>query len=108
MLYSLKGFEKCYSDLFRDGDERRCFQCGRVYHPKRSPMELQMGAEDFEQAETASGAEPGHKRPKIRRSARHLNSVPAATRFNEEQWRAKSENTRDLSEIVGQGPDRSA
>ena len=79
MLHLLKGVGECYSDLFRGGDERRCFQCGRVYHPKRSPMELQMGAEDFEQSETASEAEPGRKRPKVRRSARHFNAMLAAT-----------------------------
>ena len=82
MLYLLKGCGKRYSDLFRAGDERRCFQCGRVYHPKRSPMDHQMSAEDFNQSEPASEAEPGRKRPKARRSARHLNSVLAATRFN--------------------------
>ena len=78
-LYLLKGCEKCYSDVFRDRDEWRCFQSGRVYHPKHSPMELQMGAEDFEQSETASEAEPGRKRPKVRRSARHFNAMLAAT-----------------------------
>lgn len=107
MLYLLKGCGKRYSDLFRAGDKRRCFQCGRVYHPKRSPMDLQMGAEDFNQSEPASEAEPGRKRPKARRSARHLNSVLAATRFNGEQWWTKIEIVHDLSEIVGQGPGRS-
>ena len=71
-------------------------------------MELQIGAEDFKQSETASEAAPGRKRPKIRRPARHLNSALAATRFNEEQWWAKNENVCDLSEIIRQGPGRFA
>ena len=91
MLYLFKEFGKCYSDLFPYGVEPCCFQCGRAYHPRRSSMELQIGAEDFKQSETASEAAPGRKRPKIRRPARHLNFALAATRFNEEQWWAKKE-----------------
>ena len=108
MLYLFKGCGKCCGDLALDGDEWRCFQCGRVYYPNRSAVELQLDAADVEHV--------GGERPKVRRSVRHLNPVLAATRFNEEQWWAKNETAiyhldqgkkvREISEIVGQAPGR--
>jgi hypothetical protein len=106
MMYLFKSCRKCCGDLIQDGDEWRCFQCGRVYYPNRSPVEPQPGAADL--------GHVGGERPKVRRSARHLNPVLAATRFSEEQWWAKNETViyhldqgkkvREISEIVGQGP----
>lgn len=91
-----------------DGDEWRCFQCGRVYYPRRSPMELIPG-----QPAAASEAETERKRPKFSRSARHLNPLLAATRLNEQQWWTKNKavihhldqgkKIREIAEIVGQG-----
>ena len=109
MLYIFKGCGKCCGDLIQDGDEWRCFQCGRVYYPQNSPMELQLGAADFERLDTA-----GESPPKVRRSARHLNPMIKATRFNEETWWTKNKTViyhldqgkkvREIAEIVGQGP----
>ena len=106
MMYLFKSCRKCCGDLIQDGDEWRCFQCGRVYYPNRSPVEPQPGAADL--------GHVGGERPKVRRSARHLNPVLAATRFSEEQWWAKNETViyhldqgkkvREISKIVGQGP----
>ncbi len=106
MPYVFKGCEKCCGDLIQDADEWRCFQCGRVYYPEGSTMDLQLAAE---QAGVADG-----ERAVVRRSARHLNPVPATTRFNEERWWDKNKTViyhldqgkkvREIAEIVGQGP----
>ena len=107
MMYLFKSCRKCCGDLIQDGDEWRCFQCGRVYYPNKSPVELQLGAAKFEQVAVG-------ERVMVRRSARHMNPVLAATRFNKEQWWSKNETViyhldqgkkvREISEIVGQGP----
>lgn len=114
MIYLFKGCGKCCGDLVQDGDEWRCFQCGCVYYPQTLTMERQPAAADFERSDTVDVTGVDRKRPVVRRTARHLNPVLAATRFNEEQWWAKNEtviyhldqgkNVQEISEIVGQGP----
>ena len=109
MLYLFKGCGKCCGDLTLDGDEWRCFQCGRVYYPQRSPIELIP-----DPLAVTGEAGPERERPKIRRSARHLNPMLAATRSNEQQWWTKNKavihhldmgkKIREISEIVGKGP----
>ncbi len=93
----------------QDGDEWLCFQCGRVYYPQNSPMDLQLDAPGFERLDTA-----GESSPKVRRSARHLNPMLKAIRFNDETWWTKNKTViyhldqgkkvREIAEIVGQGP----
>ncbi len=114
MLYLFKGCGKCCGDLVQEGDEWRCFQCGRVYYPQSSSTELQLNAKDIERSETAGETGTDRNRPMVRRSARHLNPVLAATRLNEEQWWTKNKSViyhldrgkkvREIAEIVGLGP----
>jgi len=118
MLYLFKGCGKCEGDLTLDVDEWRCFQCGRVYYPRRSAMELQLDLVDIQISEQSAGlpgvADPVRKRPKVRRSARHLNPVVGATRFDEEDWWNRNQQVishldegkkvREIAEIVGKGP----
>lgn len=114
MLYLFKGCRKCCGDLIQDGDEWRCFQCGHVYYPQCPAMERQLKAEDFERLDVASETGTERKRPVVRRSARHLTPVLAATRLNEQQWWAKNKTViyhldqgkkvREIAEIVGKGP----
>ena len=109
MIYIFKGCQKCCGDLIQDGDEWRCFQCGRVYYPESTPISLQLDAANAEQTGVAVG-----ERPIVRRSARHLNPVIATTRSNDERWWNKNKTViyhldqgkkvREISEIVGQGP----
>lgn len=114
MLYLFKGCGKCSGDLMQDGDEWRCFQCGHVYYPQSSTAERQLDAADFERSETAGQTGTDRKRPMVRRSARHLNPLLAATRSNEKRWWVKNKTViyhldqgkkvREIAEIVGQGP----
>jgi len=91
MIYLFKGCGKCCEDLVQEGDEWRCFQCGCVYYPQTLTMERQPAEADFERSDTVGVTGVDRKRPVVRRTARHLNPVLAATRFNEEQWWAKNE-----------------
>ncbi len=111
MLYLFKGCGKCSGDLLMDTDEWRCFQCGRVYYPTRPPEEQLLDRVAIQES-AVIGADLD--RPKVRRSARHLNPVVAATRSNEEQWWNKNrqvilhldqgKKVREIAEIVGKGP----
>lgn len=112
MLYRLKGCGRCCGDLLQDGDEWRCFQCGHIYYPACAPVPLEpaIGAG----AGFASHNDDNRQRPKIRRSARHLNPDMSVTRFNEEQWWDRNQQViqhldqgmkvREIAEIVGKGP----
>jgi hypothetical protein len=111
MLYLFKECGKCGGDLLMDADEWRCFQCGRVYYPARSPEEEHP---DWVAIRKPMAVDSDFERAKVRRSARHLNPVVAASRFNEEQWWNKNQQVifhldegkkvREIAEIVGKGP----
>ena len=76
MLYLFKGCGKCGGDLLMDTDEWSCFQCGRVYYPARTSEEQQL--DRLATGESVAIGEDSD-RPKVRRSARHLNPLVAAT-----------------------------
>ena len=111
MLYLFKGYGKCEGDLLMDTDEWRCFQCRRVYYPARTPEEQQLDRTAFQ---GSSAVCEDSDRPKVRRSARHLNPVVAASKSNEEQWWNKNQQVifhldqgkkvREIAEIAGKGP----
>jgi len=111
MLYLFKGYGKCEGDLLMDTDEWRCFQCRRVYYPARTPEEQQLDRTAFQ---GSSAVCEDSDRPKVRRSARHLNPVVAASKANEEQWWNKNQQVishlgqgkkvREIAEIAGKGP----
>lgn len=110
-MYLFKGCGKCEGDLLMDTDEWRCFQCRRVYYPARTPEEQQLDRTAFQ---GSSAVCEDSDRPKVRRSARHLNPVVAASKSNEEQWWNKNQQVifhlgqgkkvRKIAEIVGKGP----
>jgi hypothetical protein len=111
MLYLFKGCGKCDGDLLMDTDEWRCFQCGRVYYPARTPEEQRS---DRVAIQGSIAVDSDLERPKLRQSASHLNPLVAATRSNEEQWWNKNQQVifhldqgkkvREIAEIVGKGP----
>jgi hypothetical protein len=120
MLYRLKGCGRCGGDLLQDNDEWRCFQCGHVYYPERTPERAQLPLEwaVVAQAGFASNEkddrDDDRQRPKVRRSARHLTPDTSVTRFNEERWWDRNQQiishldqglkVREIAEIVGKGP----
>ncbi len=85
-----KSCGKCGGDLVLDYDEWRCFQCGRIYYPQRSAMELLLDPMEVHHplATDISPGEPelDRKRRKARRSPRRINSAIAAKQRSEENW----------------------
>ena len=117
MFCKFKACGKCGGDLMFDTDDGRCFQCGRIYCPERSPMELLL--DPMETHHTLStDISPGEedldrKRRKARRAPRRVNSMIASKRRSEEKWWARNQQViqhlddgktvREISEIVGRG-----
>ena len=62
MLFRLNSCPKCGGDFVLDGDEWRCWQCGR-YYPKLSAVELPARAEvmDHNARQVGVGATPDPK-----------------------------------------------
>ena len=118
MLYIFKGCGKCCGDLAMSFDEWSCIQCGTRYYPKNTAIDLQLEPVNLQQpvnvGRSSGDADSEVTRPKIRRSARHLNPVLANTKFNEERWWNKNQQViqhldqgmkvREIAEIVGRGP----
>ena len=117
MWCRFKGCGKCGGDLVQDSDEWRCFQCGRIYYPQRTAMELLLDPMETHHplATDISPGEPDldRKRRKARRSPRRINSAIAAKSRSEEKWWSKNRSViyhldqgkkvREVAEIVGRG-----
>lgn len=121
MLFIFKGCGKCGGDLIQDFDEWRCMQCGQIYYPMQSPMQLQMEHEGLQHPTPntmsvggpSGETGPQRERPKVRRSARLLIPKIRVSRFNEEMWWDKNrlviyhldqgKEVREIAEIVGRG-----
>lgn len=122
MLFILKGCKKCSGDLIQDSDEWRCMQCGQIYYPMQSPIQLQMDHEGLQHptpntmpvGDPSGETAPEREWAKARRSARHLMPKNTVSRFNEQMWWNKNrlviyhldqgKEVREIAEIVGRGP----
>lgn len=95
MQFLFKGCIKCMGDPIQEDDERRCLQCGRVYYPERSPMEMQLSVADRQNREFTLKVGVQRERRKVRRSTRRLNFGVGFTRDNEEKWFDKNRQVID-------------
>ena len=116
MFCILKSCRKCSGDLVLDGDELRCWQCGRYYYPNPPLVEPLQGAQEL-----GSASEEGwlgevtwrrHRR-RIRRAVRHINSLIGATDRSDQRWWDRNREVigyldegrpvREISQMVGRG-----
>ena len=114
VLYLFKGCEKCSGDLVQEASKCRCFQCGSVYYPKRSEVQLQLDGVLMDRSLPVDDGESSRKPPIVGQSARHLNPLVTASRFNEELWSTKTQlvifhrdqgkKVWEIAEIVEKGP----
>jgi len=112
MLCILKACRKCSGDLVLDGDELRCWQCGRYYYPEPAPGNLprERAAADRPLARVARVAAGRLRRG---RAGRDINSVIAAKDRSEDRWWSKNRETirfldegrsvREISLLFGRG-----
>ena len=76
MLCLLKNCGKCGGDLLLDGDEWRCWQCGRYYYPKSDPLDVPEGSQ---------------RRAQPRRAPRNTNSRIMARIRSEHRWWSRNQ-----------------
>ncbi|PKB63963.1 MAG: hypothetical protein BZY80_04760 [SAR202 cluster bacterium Io17-Chloro-G2] len=118
MLCQLKSCSKCQGDLILDGDEWRCWQCGRHYYPRRSAEALRDLLLETRRESNAvpSQAERPQSRPPRRRATRSLrdvNSRIAARDRSDRRWWLKNmeivrhldegKSVKEISSLVGRG-----
>ena len=116
MFCKLKSCQKCGGDLALDGDEWRCWQCGRHYYPKPLLMQALVAARELEPipARVWPEEEPWPQRGRQRRrTARHVNAMIESDNRNEQRWWMKNQEViqyleegravREISSLVGRG-----
>lgn len=97
----LKTCRKCHGDLVLDGDEWRCWQCGRHYYPKPAYLEMREEAPDPEllpKDRDRVGA--GRGRPGMRRAPRNNNSRIASRDRSDHRWLVRN---REVIRCLDQG-----
>lgn len=84
MWFRFRSCRKCYGDLVLDGEDWRCWQCGRYYYPmppvKDPPPEPALaGQPGLALGKSVAG-------PKRRGSVRDINSAIASTNRLAARW----------------------
>ena len=119
MLCILKACWKCCGDLVLDGDEWRCWQCGRYYYPMPAaadPPPESVGARrlSINTGNTGNTGRNGPvRREHTRRSTRDINTVITAKDRSERHWWRRNgdviryldegRTVREISVLIGRG-----
>ena len=113
MLCKLKACRKCSGDLVLDGDEWRCWQCGRYYYPILPVFDVPDYSQVAERLPSTVGHMAAVRGRGKRRAARDINSVIAAKDRSENRWRNRNQDiirylnegrtVREISAIIGRG-----
>ena len=90
MICLLKYCRKCRGDLVLDGDEWRCWQCGRYYYPKIALWELpeEPPNPNMHPGNWSAGDETVRLRK--RRTSRDVNSTITAVDQSDRRWWLKN------------------
>ena len=91
MICQFKSCGKCNGDLVLDGDEWRCWQCGRYYYPERPLPQLLQDPAEAKHPLTEAEDTINRKRRKSTRSVRRINSVIAARDRSDQNWWTKNQ-----------------
>ncbi|HLF05333.1 MAG TPA: hypothetical protein VI855_08965 [Dehalococcoidia bacterium] len=91
MLCQLKSCDRCKGDLVLDGDEWRCWQCGRYFYPKISGLEPlpDVPAGEALGALVEEVRSRRHRRP--RWAVGDINSLIVAKHRSEERWWSRNQ-----------------
>ncbi len=108
----LKACRKCCGDLVLDGDEWRCWQCGRYYYPKTSLGNLPQDGSRADRPLATAGRAAVPQRQN-RRASRDINSVIAAKARSDDRWWDKNreiiryldqgQTVQEISVLIGRG-----
>ena len=113
MLCQLKACRKCSGDLVLDGEEWRCWQCGRYYYPNSPVFDVPECSQKAERPPSAVSPMAAVRGRERKRAARDINSVIAARDRSENRWRNRNQDVirylnegrtiREISAIIGRG-----
>ncbi len=114
MMCWLKSCGKCQGDLVLDGDEWRCWQCGRYYYPKPQPVETPLDYLQLDPSRDKVGMmDNAQPRRQTRRSIININQVITAKKRADDRWWLKNQeiirkleegrSVREISEAMGRG-----
>ena len=113
MECKLKACRKCSGDLVLDGDEWRCWQCGRYYYPNAPVFDVPNYSQEAERPPSAIGRIAAVRGRGRKRAARDINSVIAAKDRSDIRWRNRNQDVirylnegrtvREISAIIGRG-----
>lgn len=87
MLLQFRSCRKCLGDLILDGDDWRCWQCGRYYYPSPPITEPPPVPEQPEQPNGKATITPRRQR-----LARSVNSLISSTSRSESRWWHKNQD----------------
>ena len=113
MLCQLKACRKCSGDLVLDGEEWRCWQCGRYYYPNSPVIDVPEYSQEAERPPSTVSPMAAVRGRERKRAARDINSVIAAKDRSESRWRNRNQDVirylnegrtvREISAIIGRG-----
>ena len=108
MLLRFRSCRKCLGDLMLDGDDWRCWQCGRYYYPTPPITEPLPMPEQHEQPNAKAAITS-----KRRRSTRSVNSFISSTSRSEFRWWHKNQDVitfldegrtvKDIARLINRG-----
>ncbi len=111
MLCQLKCCNRCNGDLVLDGDEWRCWQCGRYFYPKISGLEPLPDAPEGDVAATMTEETKTRRHRRPRWAVGDINSLIVAKHRSEERWWDRNKeliqcldegrSVREISVMVG-------
>jgi len=87
MLLRFRSCRKCLGDLMLNGDDWRCWQCGRYYYSTPPITEPPHVPEQREQPNVKAAVTP-----RRRRSTRSVNSLISSTSRSEFRWWHKNQD----------------
>ena len=108
MLLRFRSCRKCLGDLMLDGDDWRCWQCGRYYYPTPPITEPLPMPEQHEQPNVKAAITPKRRRP-----TRSVNSFISSTSRSEFRWWHKNQDVitfldegrtvKDIARLINRG-----
>ena len=113
MLCQMKSCNRCNGDLVLDGDEWRCWQCGRYFYPRVAGLEPPFEESDPEMPETMTKgmSTTARRYRRTHLAVRDINALIVAKHRSEERWwnrnrdliqyLDKGRTVREISELVG-------
>ncbi|MBM3943781.1 MAG: hypothetical protein FJ316_12910 [SAR202 cluster bacterium] len=111
MLCQLKCCTRCKGDLVLDGDEWRCWQCGRYFYPDTPDLQPPPEEAAAEAAEEELGLVVARRQRRPRWAVGDINSLIVAKHRSEQRWWIRNQElikyldegrtVREISTLVG-------